>query len=84
MRKYILINHKRVFLKSIVAFEYNQEIVEDGEIVDRRPVHETKRFETLKISLMNGEVITVEGELAAEVAATLESISKNIASFELV
>lgn len=84
MKKYILINHRRIFLKSIIAFEYNQQVLEDGDIVDRTPIEETKRFETLKISLVNGEEIEVEGTLAAEIAATLESNSKNVASFELV
>lgn len=84
MKKYILINHRRVFMKSIVAFEYNQEVLSDGEIVDRTPIHETKRFETLKISLISGEEIELEGRLAAEIAATLEANSKCVATFEPV
>ena len=54
----------------------------DGDIVDRKPIHETKRFETLKISLISGEVIEVEGPLAAEIAATLEANSECVAAFE--
>ena len=62
MQKYILIDRKRVYLHSIVSFEYNQEVFDDGEVIDRVPVSSPTRIETLTISLINGDDIVIEAK----------------------
>ena len=81
MRKYIQIDHKRIYLNAIASFEYMREEVEDGDIVDRTPVTPGKQFEDLKLVLFNGEEIEIEGKDAAVVAEVLEERSKNVGSF---
>jgi hypothetical protein len=80
MQKYILIDRKRVYLHSIVSFEYNQEVFDDGEVIDRVPVSSPTRIETLTISLINGDDIVIEGEMASELAGILEENSGNVGS----
>ena len=82
MDKYILINHERVFLHAIATFEYNQEMVEEGDIVDREPAHPGGRLESLKITLVNGRILEIEGENASQIAEALEETAENIASVQ--
>ena len=84
MRKYIQVDHKRIFLNAIASFEYMREDVEDGDIVDRSPVTPGKQLEDLKLVLFNGEEIEIEGKEAAVVAEVLEERSKNVGSFSVV
>ena len=84
MKKLIQINHERVYLHAIASFVYDQEVLEDGEVLDRTPIPQATRLENLKISLMNGREIVVEGNQASEVAEILEENSKNIGSFLMV
>ena len=81
MRKYIQIDHKRIYLNAIASFEYKRQEIEDGDIVDRVPVTPGKLLEDLKLVLFNGEEIEIEGKDAAVVAEVLEERSKNVGSF---
>ena len=83
MHKYLQIDQKRIFLRAITSFEHQLKLVESGEVVDRQPVAEPTPYESLKISLLDGREIEIEGKNAAAIAKVLEEKCENVGVFEL-